>query len=48
MDFGVGHAPVDINKKIAHVERRMEAEEAAAEDNAVAQPGSLWNVCVVI
>ena len=41
MDFGVGQTPVDINIKIAHVERTIEAEEAAAEDNAVAQPGSL-------
>ena len=39
--FGVGQTPVDINVKIAHVERTMEAEEAAAEDNAAVVPGIL-------
>ena len=41
MDFGVGQTPVAINVKVAHVERTMEAEAAAAEDNAAAQSGSL-------
>ena len=41
MDFGVGQTPADINIKITHDERTMEAEEAAAEDNAAVEPGFL-------
>ena len=45
MDFGVGQTPVDINLKIAHVERTMAGEGAAAEEKAAVESGSLWNVC---
>ena len=45
MDFRVGQTPVDINLKIEHVERTMEAEEAAAEEEAAVEPGFLYNVC---
>ena len=41
MDFGIGQTPVDINLKIAHAERTMEAEAPSAEENVVAPPGSL-------
>jgi len=41
MDFGVGQTPVDINLKIAHVERTMAGEGAAAEEKAAVESGSL-------
>ena len=44
MDFGVGPTRVDINLKIATVERTMEAEEAATKDQAAEEPGILYNV----
>ena len=44
MDFGVGQTPVDVNIKIACVERTMAGEEAAAAAQAPDEPGFLYNV----
>ena len=44
MDFGVGPTRVDINIKIAPVERTMAGEEAAAAAQAPDEPGFLYNV----
>ena len=41
MDFGVGQTPVHIHIKIAHVDRTMAEEEAAAKEKADVESGSL-------
>jgi len=41
MDFGIGQTPVDMNFKIAHVERTMAGAAAPAEDKHAVEEGFL-------
>ena len=41
MDFGVGQTPVDINLKIAHVERTMAGAAGPAEEKPAVETGTL-------
>jgi hypothetical protein len=41
MDFGIGQTPVDMNIKIAHVERTMAGAAGPAEVKGAVEEGTL-------